>query len=149
MFKGIENSECTRAKHIVFQEPVSTTLKPTSLVEHEIYFKAEGDSTLRRIQPENFDEVVLFAMLSGNQIASSGHKEQVTSETTPKQPKLIHEEKPSVNTSSTAIPEQPKPAQTKEDTSSKLPIETTRLKRMWAKMTHVFRSKHQPARYLL
>ena len=40
IFFGLSDSEVISAKHIALQEPVPTTPKPISSVEHEIYYRA-------------------------------------------------------------------------------------------------------------
>ena len=61
MFVGIDSPGSTSAKHLVFQEAVPTTYKATLLVNHEIYFKAEGDPTLKKLQPDTCTDVMLMS----------------------------------------------------------------------------------------
>ena len=61
MFVGINSPGSTSAKHLVFQEAVPTTYKATLLVNHEIYFKAEGDPTLKKLQPDTCTDVMLMS----------------------------------------------------------------------------------------
>ena len=65
MFMATDHAGCTSAKHLVFKESVPTTLQPTQLVKHEIYFRAEGDPTLRKVQPDNFDQIVYHSLSFG------------------------------------------------------------------------------------
>ena len=65
MFMGTDHAGCTSAKHLVFQESLPTTLQPTQLVKHEIYFRAEGDPILRKVQPDNFDQIVYCSLSFG------------------------------------------------------------------------------------
>ena len=65
MFVGTDHAGCTSAKHLVFQESVPTTLQPTQLVKHEKYFRAEGDPTLRKLQPDNYDQVLYYSLSFG------------------------------------------------------------------------------------
>ena len=62
MFVGIQSPGCTSAKHVVFQQPLPTAMKSTSLVHHEIFFRAEGDPTLKKIEPDHCDELILHSM---------------------------------------------------------------------------------------
>ena len=61
MFVGIDSPGSTSAKHLLFQEPVSTTYKATLLVNHDIYFKAEGDPTFKKLQPDTCTDVMLMS----------------------------------------------------------------------------------------
>ena len=61
MFVGIDSPGSTSAKHLVFQEAVPTTYKATLLVNHEIYFKAEGDPTLKKLQPDTCTDIMLMS----------------------------------------------------------------------------------------
>ena len=65
MFVGTDHAGCTSAKHLVFQESVPTTLQPTQLVKHEIYFRAKEDPTLRKVQPDNYDQIVYYSLSFG------------------------------------------------------------------------------------
>ena len=61
MFVGIDSPGSTSAKHLLFQEPVPTTYNATLLVNHEIYFKAEGDPTFKKLQPDTCTDVMLMS----------------------------------------------------------------------------------------
>ena len=61
MFVGIDSPGSTSAKHLLFQEVIPTTYKATLLVNHEIYFKAEGDPTLKKLQPDICTDVMLMS----------------------------------------------------------------------------------------
>ena len=65
MFMGTDHAGCTSAKHLVFQESVPTTLQSTQLVKHEIYFRAEGDPTLRKVQPDYYNQIVYCSLSFG------------------------------------------------------------------------------------
>jgi hypothetical protein len=58
----MKDSTLSDAEHAVFQEPISGTTQVSSLVEHEIYFRVKGDPLIRRLQPENCDDLVLHSM---------------------------------------------------------------------------------------
>lgn len=63
MFVGVNDSLSVNAKLAVFQEPFSETTQVSShLVHHEIYFRAEGDALLRRLQPDSYDRLILYSM---------------------------------------------------------------------------------------
>ena len=62
MFVGADHAGCTGAKHLVFQESVPTTLQPTQLVKHEIFFRAEEDPTLRKVQPYSYDQIASYSL---------------------------------------------------------------------------------------
>lgn len=63
MFVGVQSPGSTSAKHLVFQQPLPTAFRPTSLVLHDIYFRADGDSTIKKIEPDHCDNVVLHSIL--------------------------------------------------------------------------------------
>ena len=99
MFMGTDHAGCTSAKHLVFQESVPTTLQPTQLVKHEIYFRAEGDPTLRKVQPDNFDQIIYYSLSFGDNgdeqcttetpaivNPSAPHRKPASAKTSPKEP---------------------------------------------------------------
>jgi hypothetical protein len=62
VFVGMKDSTLSEAKHAVLQESISGTTVVSSLVEHEIYFRVEGDPMIRRLQAESCDNLVLHSM---------------------------------------------------------------------------------------
>lgn len=77
MLVGSESPGATSAKHIAFQEAVPNTLKPTSFVNHEIYFRAEGDLTLKRVQPDRCDEFLSYSMSPPIKLSESAKNNDV------------------------------------------------------------------------
>ena len=64
LFFGVSGSGVTTAKHIALQEHVPTTLKTTSMVEHEVYFRAADQDVdmLKKLEVNNHDEILAFTM---------------------------------------------------------------------------------------
>ena len=62
VFVGSNRSLVTNAKHVVFQEPVTATHSSAGLVNHDIYFRAEGNTTLQKIQPFHYDDIILHSL---------------------------------------------------------------------------------------
>ena len=103
-FVGINSPGCTSVKHLVFQEAVPTTLNPTLLVNHEIYFRAEGDPTLRKIHLDISDEIVSYSMSQVNscQLAVQADSNQLPTRVQPPRKKLFS---PSVSKSDSTASE--------------------------------------------
>ena len=64
LFFGMSDSGVTSAKHIALQEHVPTTLKTTSTVEHEVYFRAseQGVTMFKKMETNYHDEILAFTM---------------------------------------------------------------------------------------
>ena len=60
----MSGSGVTTAKHIALQEHVPTTLKTTSLIEHEIYFRAADQEVamFKKLEISDHDEILAFTM---------------------------------------------------------------------------------------
>lgn len=70
MFTGVHSPGCSSAKCIAFQQPLPTAKRPTLLSHHEIFFRAKGDPTLRKIEPDYCDEVVLYSIARDTTVAN-------------------------------------------------------------------------------
>ena len=65
IFFGVSDSEVVSAKHIALQEPVPTTPKATSPVEHEIYYRpADHDrAVFKKMESNHHDEIIAFSII--------------------------------------------------------------------------------------
>ena len=70
VFIGMNASLTANVKHTVFQEPL-TTLDKSQSISHDIYFRAEGDSTIRKIQPNSYDDIIRYSMTSDKSVEST------------------------------------------------------------------------------
>ena len=86
-FVGMESLLVCNAKRRVFQEPPTTsgTFQP---IDHNVYFRAKGNLTLQKIRPDNYNDIICYAMSSeevdslqnNSTLATSEPDIQVTSE---------------------------------------------------------------------
>ena len=69
IFFGVSDSEVTSAKHIALQEPVPTTPKAISQVEHEIYYRAadQDHAVFKKMETNDHNEIIAFSMLEESQ----------------------------------------------------------------------------------
>ena len=84
IFFGVSDSELTSAaKHIALQEPVPTTPKAISSVEHEIYYRpADHDHAMfKKMETNDHNEIIAFSI--------NPEESQYTSQASPS-PKVIH-----------------------------------------------------------
>ena len=65
IFFGVSDSEVTSAKHIALQEPVPTTPKAISSVEHEIYYRpADHDCAMfKKMETNDHKEIIAFSII--------------------------------------------------------------------------------------
>ena len=66
IFFGVSDSEVTSAKHVALQEPVPTTPKAISSVEHEIYYRpADHDCAMfKKMETNHHKEIIAFSIVS-------------------------------------------------------------------------------------
>ena len=66
IFFGVSDSEVTSAKHIALQEPVPTTPKAISSVEHEIYYRpADHDRAMfKKMETNDHKEIIAYSIIS-------------------------------------------------------------------------------------
>ena len=64
LFFRLSGSGVTSAKHIALQEHVPINLKTTSMVEHEVYFRAseQGVTMFKKMEANDHDEILAFTM---------------------------------------------------------------------------------------
>ena len=103
LFFGLSGSGVTSAKHIALQEHVPTNLKTTSMVEHEIYFRAceQGVTMLKKMEANDHDEILAFTMSPDDSKIEPEDSPLPVSTSTPMSPP-----KPSLKTSSTRLSSQ-------------------------------------------
>ena len=65
IFFGVSDSEVTSTKHIALQEPVPTTPKAISSVEHEIYYRpADHDCAMfKKMETNDHKEIIAFSIV--------------------------------------------------------------------------------------
>ena len=62
IFTGLEEFDSVNAKHVVFQEPISS--KPAPVQSHNnIYFRPQGHLELRKFYHNNLNEAVLYSAI--------------------------------------------------------------------------------------
>lgn len=63
IFCGLKSPLVSDVKRRVFQEPPSLS-ETSQLIDHNVYFRADGTSTLQKIQPHNYDDIICYAMIT-------------------------------------------------------------------------------------
>ena len=58
LFTGCDYSDCVNAKHVIFQEPITSS--PIHGQSHEIYFRPHGHPGLKKLQHDSYSEVILY-----------------------------------------------------------------------------------------
>ena len=58
LFTGLQESDCVNAKHIIFQEPFTSTVPGPS---HDIYFRPKGHPGLIKMQHDNYIDAILYS----------------------------------------------------------------------------------------
>lgn len=89
LFVGIHDYSTTRVKQLVCQE-TPATLKPANLVNHEIYLRAQGNVTVKKAQPNDFDNVLQYAFSTENPVSSQKNETKPTATSVSKWKQAIH-----------------------------------------------------------
>ena len=88
IFFGVSDSEVTSAKHIALREPVPTTPKAISSVEHEIYYRpADHDrAVFKKMETKHHNEIIAYSIIP--EVNQSEVEPKYTSQVSPS-PKVI------------------------------------------------------------
>ena len=62
MFTGLEHSDYINAKHIVFQEPITSKPTLSQTQNHNVYFRPQGHPDLKKFQHDHCDEAILYSV---------------------------------------------------------------------------------------
>ena len=60
MFVGSKDSLSTSAKRVIFQDTISAPTTPSVLVDHDIYYQAQGDPMLKKT--DDYDDVIIYSL---------------------------------------------------------------------------------------
>ena len=128
LFFGVSGSGVTAAKHIALQEHVPTTLKTTSLVEHEIYFRAADQEVtmFKKMETNDHDEILAFTMSPEDSTTEPEDSPLPVSTSTPvSSPKPSPKpSEPQLNSPKLSLPEaSPKPSLSLEHPSTSQSLE--------------------------
>ena len=104
IFVGSKDLLSTNAKHAIFQDTVSTTTTPSLSIDHEIYFRAEGDPMLKKT--DHYDDVILYSLCTNHGVAETTLTDTSHQTKAPSQAisSVFHGDQPSHISSSQVLP---------------------------------------------